>query len=462
MVEDLKGKPTKEFARWASQLNFGDIPAEVVEYVKLLILDSFGIGICGSTTVPGRMLTNHVKEFGGCGKACIWGDGFRSDVVNVPMANGSFTHALELEDTHRASNHHATCVTLPPAMAFADQYGASGKEVITAATAGIEVSCRIGIGVKLTTDALQRGWHAVGALGGIGGAVTFGKLLRLDKDRMAHAISLGGTQLMGIWSTCLTMSKPFHAGKGGSNGVLAALLARRGFTGGHELLEAKQGSYSHIMCDNFDLNIMTEGLGEVWEAQKIGFKPYPSRRILHTPIDAVLKVVREHKPDPDQIETVTIISRKAVIEDALARTWSYPKDVHEAKHCMPFIIAVAVAERDMSIDQIQPATVQSKAINEFASNKVKLVEDPELTKEYPRTHTSRCVVKMKDGAEYKSESIFPPGEPENPMSREEIITKFRRLASRVIDERRIEELIERVADFDKEGNVAEVTPLLHL
>ncbi len=458
MSEELEKRPTLKFAKWTSQLRFEDIPREVGEYTKLLILDSFGIAILGSTMVLGRMLTNHIKEFGANGRACIWGDGFRSDVMNAAMANGAFMHCTELEDCHRWSFHHATCATVPAAMAFADQYGASGQDLITAVTAGIEVTCRIGVGTRLAADANKRGWHAVGALGGFGGAITFGKLLQMDEKKMAQALSLGGTQPVGIWATCYDMSKRFHAGKGASNGVLAALLANRGVTGGTEILEAKHGSFSQIMCDNFDLGVMTRGLGREWETSKTALKPYPCKRAFHTAIDGLLKIVKEHNPHPDQIERIIISSGDIVT----LKPFAPPVDQYDAQINFPFLLAVAVYEGDMFIEQLRTENLKSKAINEFAAHKIKFESDPELTKDFPRTFTARCFVKMKNGKEFKAEFAYPLGEPENPMSKEEAIQKFRRTASYAIDDRRMDQLIERVSNLEKEGNAANLTPLLHL
>lgn len=221
--------------RW-SALSFDELPAEVVEVGRHCLLDWLGCTLAGVAEPLAALLRQEVT---GGGPATIVATARTADVRTAALVNGATGHALDFDDTHTLLSGHPSAPVLPAALAAAEELDASGDRLLTAFVAGVEIECRVG--ALLAPGHYRAGWHATGTIGTLGAAAAVAHLLGLDAGRVTHALALAATQAAGVKASFGTMAKPLHAGKAASDGLLAARLAARGFTGNPGVLEAPQG-----------------------------------------------------------------------------------------------------------------------------------------------------------------------------------------------------------------------------
>jgi len=232
----MEQSPTRELARFVTNLKYDDLPLDVVDHVKLAILDAIGVGIFSGTKIWGKIMADFVRECGGVEEAEVWGYEFKTSSVNAALANGTFAHGFELEDLHLPTTVHPGGVTVPPALATAThKRGVSGKQCITAVAAGFEAVIRVGLCVNqgaVKYGQMTRGWHSASTCGPFGAAASAGKILELDEERMLHALAIAGNQSTDFVSgPTAAMDKRMGIGRAAQSGVIAALLAEKGFTG---------------------------------------------------------------------------------------------------------------------------------------------------------------------------------------------------------------------------------------
>lgn len=216
--------------------------------------------------------------------------------MNAALANGAFSHALDMDDLHNASIIHLGTVVVPAALAVAEQIGASGKQLITAIAAGYEIGARVGEAVNPDSYFF---WHTTGTAGTFGAAAAAAKLLTLDAEQTAHCLGSAGSQAAGLWEFLQegAMSKTLHAGKAAFNGIFAAFLAKEGFTGATKILEGEKG-FCLAMTSKAKLNKLTEGLGQgKYKIDENAFKPYAACKHCHASINAVQLIGRDYNLD---------------------------------------------------------------------------------------------------------------------------------------------------------------------
>ena len=220
-------------------LELRSLPAAVTEAAGLCLTDWIGVAIRGSTEPLAAALDAVVGATGGDPQATVIGRGRRTSALLAALANGAQGHALDFDDTHLASIVHGSAPVAPAALAIAEWRRRPGSAVVEAFVAGFEVETRIGrvIGRKLA----DRGWHVTAMLGHFGAVAAAGKLLGLTAEQLGRALGIAGTQAAGLEQSLGTMSKPLHPGKAAMNGILAALLAREGFTGPTGILDGHDG-----------------------------------------------------------------------------------------------------------------------------------------------------------------------------------------------------------------------------
>jgi len=240
---------TRDLAAFASRLKFEDIPRAVVEHMNDCVLDSIGCCLHGVTLPWTRKVQEMVLAEGALPAASIFGGGGRTSVSQAVLVNGTAGHAFELDDIHKESIIHPGSLAMPVAMALAESAGgASGRDLITATVAGYEVGTRVGNAA--TMSLFLRGFHPQGTSGAFVAAATAGRMLGLDPAQMQHTLGITGSQAGGLMAAQEgAMVKRFHCGRAAQSGVYSALLARRGFTGITNVLEAPYGGYLSSLSD---------------------------------------------------------------------------------------------------------------------------------------------------------------------------------------------------------------------
>jgi 2-methylcitrate dehydratase PrpD len=446
-------------AQYISGLTYQDIPHEVIAHLKLCIIDSFGCALFGSTLPWGKIITSFAKEMGKGKEARIWGDGAEVPSTSAPLANGTLIHSFEMDDLHRVGVIHPGAEAIPAADALVRRAGhVDGKRFLTALVAGYEVGCR----VAMTGGAsqLRRGFHPSATSGTFAAGAAAAKMLQLNPLRTLHTLGIAGTQAAGLMAAQhASMVKRMHPGRSAQAGVYGALLAAKGFTGIEDILEAPYGGFCSTFCDNPNLSYLTEDLGERFETLNVGCKPYPCCGSNHTSIDALKKILREH-PEV-RAEDVSKIRIRTTRATKLHVGWPYkPKSMTTAQMNLPFCIAVLLHDRDFFVEQITEQSIRSEAILK-TTRKIEVLEDPELEALGDEgRHGVHLEIQLQNGRHYSEKVLHAKGSDRQPMTRDEILQKFRLLAAHVLSRSRVERLADTLLNLEKLDDAKKLARLL--
>ena len=442
---------TKELARWAAELRYEDLPPALISKLKDCMLDMIGCAVAGSDKP--EILNMKSALMRGEGEALVWGTGRRIPAAYALLLNGAMSHTVELDDLHKPSKIHAACVTAPPVLTVGETLGADGKAALKAAAIGYEVTIRLGM--ALGTDShRRRGWHATATCGSFGAAAAIGSLLGLNEIQMANALGLAGTQTGGLMAYTAdgSMAKRFHAGKAGENGWLAATLAKAGFTGPTYVLEAPDGSYAHAASDAYDLDILLDGLGTRWHAVDTGLKYYACCGHIHQAIDAAIRLTKEHGIEADDVAAVEVRTY-----DVAGMAWGFrsaPRNTVEAQFNIPYAVAVAILDKQAFLPQFEQARLSDPAILALAQ-KITVKTDEAYTKRYPAEWCSGVTITLKDGRAFSHEVCGAKGDPANPLTEEEVQSKFRILTADKLTEDAKERTIRFFTGLERQPRLAD-------
>jgi len=459
MKENPSQEPlTARLAEFVAGLEFDAIPPEVIARVKLCILDTLGCALYGSMLPWGRIIIEFVK---GCGEgrgALLWGDGSEVPSSNAPLANGTLVHSFELDDIHRDAVLHPGAVTLPAADALAHRNHVTGKQFLTAVVAGYEVGCRVGLAGGHSQ--LRRGFHPSGTTGTFAAAAAAAKMLGLNGRETVHALGIAGTQGAGLMAAQVaSMVKRMHPGRAAQSGVYGAVLARKGFTGIEDILEAPYGGFYSTLCDQVEKTRALQRLGEDYGLLNVGFKIYPCCANNHTSLDA-LKNIRKAHPSlgAQDVEKAVVKTTRTSIDHV---GWPYkPESVTSAQMNLSYCLAAALIDGDFFIDQVSEEAIRRPDILEL-TRRIEVVEDPELEGLDDRhRYAVKLELHLRKGQCLKEKVLQAKGSEENPLSESEIISKFRLLASSVLKESQIDRLLDtiyRLEQVEDAGILAQFT-----
>lgn len=449
---------SEKLGRFAYLLDYNNIPKSCLKTMKRNLLDSIGCGIFGATTEPGQIAADLVKDLPGEGPGTLWACQFKGPVLNVALGLGIFIHSYDFDDTHNGAKLHPASAVLPAALCMGEEMGSSGRDLITALIAGYEVMIRVSLGAG-PNAVKMRGWHLTGVCGTLGAAAAAGKLAHLSFPFFQSALGLAGSQSAGVWAFNVegAMSKRLHPGKAAQSGILSVILARRGFTGPKQILEAEDGGLCRALSDEYDFSKITEGLGEIFETEKTSIKPYASCRSVHSSIDAVKKLKSNYAINPTDIETV-LVYNSAVVKTQTG--WEYiPSTPLKAQMSMQYNVAVAFLEGDVLPAQFAKQKLSDPQICDLA-RRVKFVVDSEIDQIYPKEFPSIVEVILKDGKCIKARVDSPKGSPKNPLSYQEVKEKFLGLATVKLSRNKAEEIIKIVDHLERLESIKELTALL--
>jgi 2-methylcitrate dehydratase PrpD len=368
-------------------------------------------------------------------------------------------HSFELDDLHRVGVIHPGSEAIPAADALVRHARRiDGKQLITAVVAGYEVGCRVG----MTGGAaqLRRGFHPSATSGTFAAGAAAAKMLRLNPAKTVHALGIAGTQAAGLMAAQhSSMVKRMHAGRSAQAGVYGALLAARGFTGIEDILEAPYGGFCSTFIDGPDLSHLTDQLGERFETLNAGFKPYPCCGSNHTSIDALRKILREHpEVDAENVKKVRIRTTRAT---KLHVGWPYePKSLTTAQMNLSYCVAVLLHDREFFVDQVTSKSIRRPDVV-ATTKKIEVLEDPQfdLLGDEGR-HGVDLEVQLGNGKSYREKVLHAKGSDKSPMTRDEVLRKFRLLASPVLSRPRVAKLEETLVNLEKLDDAREIAKLL--
>lgn len=403
-----------------------------LDAAALFVLDAVANAVAGGATEPGKTLM-------------AWAGGIaRGDAGRHALLMGGLTHILEVDDLHRASVVHPGCVVVPASFALAGQV--DGHGFLTSVLHGFEATCRVGMAVG---KAHYKIWHSTATCGPFGSAMAGAALLGLDDDQAVHALGNAGTQSAGLWQFMDTgaMSKHLHAGRGAEAGVVAAQLAKKGFTGPPEILEGAQGLFAGA-CPDADPDAVLRNRDHRWQLHETSIKPWPSCRHTHPAIDAALEL-SALICDPAEIAAVNLETYGAAM-DVCNRP--DPKSVYEAKFSLHHTVAVALADGVVNFDSFE-----ADARDRLAGLRGKVASkvcEPYLSA-YPKDWGSAVEVVMHDGTRLRAERQQCKGDPQAALSAGEMRSKAHMLMS-LGEHPDPDRLIDAILDMANNGAVPDL------
>lgn len=442
---------SERLARFISDLDSEKLPADVIEMAKLCALDWMGSAIAGSTTRPTRMLVQVASALGGRPQSTMIANGLQTSCHLAAMVNAASSHAVEMDDLHKPSVLHPAAAVIPAALAVAERDGRSGSDLLTAIVAGYEVAIRIG---EALGPSHYQFWHTTATCGVFGAAAAAGKLLRLTPEQMVWALGSAGTQSAGLWEFLVdgAMSKQLHLAKAAADGLLAALLAQQGFTGARKIIEGEKG-LARATSTTPDLARLTDGLSDrPFRILENSFKVHAACYHIHSTIDAVLALKAKHHFNPAEVRKIHVRLYSAAI-DLLAKV--QPTSPYAAKFSIPYCIATALLHGHVGLGDFHEEGIRDRTLQRLMSA-VELERDPELDKVYPDRWPAIVAVETVTGKRHEARVDYPKGDPNNPMSREELIEKFHTLTGRIIPEPIRHLLIKRCLTLDTLQNVQQL------
>jgi 2-methylcitrate dehydratase PrpD len=443
--------PAQELAALAARVARQGLPRELRADMAGRVVDLLGNSLAATREEPARIVSAMVGAWAGAPAASAIGMAERLPAPSAALVNGTLAHSLDFDDTHLPSVLHPSAAVIPAALAVAEEVGASGPALLDAATVGVEVTCRLGMAgydsAANNSVFFDRGQHATAICGAVGAAVAAGMLRGLDEDQLTSAIGIACSMGAGVIEANRTGGtvKRVHCGWAAHAGVVAADLARHGLTGPPTVLEGRFGFLQAFLGDRVDLDRVTAGLGEHWETPGVFFKPYPCNHFTHAGIDAALRL-RASGVSPDEITALTLGVPAPVLHTIgePPQEKARPRSGYHGAFSGPFTVAAAllgggglgVFHEDFTDEAARDPRRLALAA------KVRVVADPECNAIFPRQFPAVLTADLADGSRRTERVLVNRGGPGNPLSPEELTTKFTLNARRATDDARAERIAE--------------------
>ncbi|NML48365.1 MmgE/PrpD family protein [Ramlibacter sp. G-1-2-2] len=452
---------THGIAQFVSGLHYEDVPAQVIERIKLLMLDSLGCALYGANLPWTRILQETLTGVDATRDCAIWGTKLRLSAPHAALVNGTQVQGFELDDVHRAGVLHVGAVVLPALIALSEKHRKiDGREFLAAAVAGYEIGPRVGL--CMGPEHIGQGWHSGATLGVFSAAAGAARGLGLDVDRTVHALGIAGTQSAGLMAAQYgAMVKRMHAGRSSQSGLYGALFAESGFTGIQNVLESEYGGFCTTFSrstDRFKLSELTAGFGEVWQTLAVSLKFYSCVGSNHTTLDAI-RVLQGRRPFGAQdIESIVVHGSQVTMDHV---GWKYvPQGLTSAQLNLPYCVATLLLEGNCFVEQFTEDKVADPQRMALAE-KVSVRHDDAITALGAKfRHKVRVVVRLRDGTEMEATVEAPCGSEHNFASADDVIAKFRNLAATALAPSRIESLCDAMMSLETAPDASVLAALL--
>ncbi|MDO8472854.1 MAG: MmgE/PrpD family protein [Dehalococcoidia bacterium] len=425
---------TEDVARFVNGLSLNKVPGPAVKAARMAILDCLGVSLAGSREPVGRIMVEAARCSGGKDTSTIIGSGIKTTAPEAALANGTMAHAMDYDDYCFLAGGHPSVTLVPAILALGEKRHISGKQVLEAYLVGFEVECRIGR--EIAYDIQSRGWHPTSVWGPMGAALACCKVLGLNMEQTRTALGIATAGTAGLRGNFGTMTKPLHAGKSASWGVIAAQMAEKGLTANEEILEAPLGFFNSMSVPGkYDLHRMTADLGSRFLiSENLAFKPYPSCGISHPSIDAVLHLIDRHGILADDVAQVECCTGDTV---PVTLRYHRPATVLEGKFSLEYCVAVALLDREVSLRQFTEERVRDPVVQAFLA-RVRYVHAPEHSGWDAHLGPQSVTIRLRDGREYSHEVVLARGQPQVPLNDLDMATKYRDCARRVLNDEAVE------------------------
>ena len=419
---------TRYVAEFIVNTRYENIPGEVVELGKKDMLDGFGLALSGSVGETGPLVHKYLEQGGfQPGEATVAGTALKVAPRFAAFANGVAIHNDDFDDTQLAAAKdrvyglltHPTAPVLSAALAVAETKPVSGRNLMAAYHAGVEVECKIA--EAISPRHYEDGFHSTGTIGTLGAAAAAARLRGFDLDQTLRTLGIAASEGAGLRENFGTMTKPFHAGHAAENGVFAADLAALGWTAAKQILEAPRGFF-HAYGGTFEPSFIQNKLGNPWTfaSPGVSIKPFPSGSLTHPGMTEMLRLIRTNDLKPEQVEKVDVGTNHNM-PNALIH--HHPTTGLQAKFSMEYCMAILLLYGNAGLGDYTDEAVNRPEAQAML-RQVNFYVDPEAERAGYDRMTTIIHIHLKDGKVLQGRADFAKGSPANPMTYDEVAAKF--------------------------------------
>ena len=446
---------TAKLAQFVVDAKYDAFPPQAIKTAKVAVRDCLGVALAGSREEDAKICAAIAREENAKEETTVIGAGFKTSALSAALANGTAAHAMDYDHSFTLMGQ-PTAPIIPATFALGESLGASGRQVIEAYMVGYEVTAKL---VHSLSDSNHEGWHAPSSLGAFGAAAACAKLLGLNAGQTEMALGITASMASGVVANFGTMTKPLHVGHGARNGVLAAKLAKKGFTANAKAIEAASVGYYQTHHGGTAVHESAiEELGRDYALLSDGLriKPYPCGGLTHQVIDSVLEFRSKHNLTPDMIDSVAVDVVKHTFDRIAFRV---PQNGIQGKFCMPYLVARALIDGKVSLHAFTDEAVRDANVLKLAE-KVQMNLDTTLKKTDPGGRPCRVTIRLKNGQTYTREAQHSKGSPEFPMSEDELRGKFTECAREVLSESDSRRVLENIESLEKLSSIGPLCEML--
>jgi 2-methylcitrate dehydratase PrpD len=428
--------------QYAADERTASLGPDVRHAAKRALIDFFAALLPGTALPPATLLIRGLADEIGHGRAYLYGDGRRAPLRTAALINATASHTIEFDDIFRDAVYHPGCPVIGAALAAAQARGASGDALLRAIVVGYEVSTRIGVAVQ---PSHYRFWHTTGTVGTFGAAAAVASILDADASATAHAIATAGTFAAALQQAFRSdaMSKPLHAGHAADAGAMAALGAAQGVTGALDVLEGPAG-FGAAMSTGADWSRATAGLGRDYNITRMTVKNHGCCGHSFAAIDAALALQAEHGLAPEDIERIRIGSYRASVDVTGRQDVSTP---FEGRFSSPFVVASALVHGSVRLDGFTEERLRDPRVQAL-TRRITVELDPQCEADFPGRRSARMEITTKNGRTLSRYQPTRKGDPDDPLTDDELVAKYTELASPVIGSARAKSLLDAIWGID--------------
>ena len=438
---------TKTLAEFVTSTNIDDLPKEVIDEAKLCFLDWLAVTLAGANDPEVNSVIELVELVGGKEQATVLGRNIRTSILNTALLNGMISHVLDFDDTSIEFLGHPSVTLFPCLLAVSEWKQDCGMDFLGAFVIGFEMGCRVALGA--TVNHYLAGWHGTSTIGHFSSTAGCAKLLGLNTEQLVYALGAAGTQAAGIKTVFGTSCKPLHAGKACFNGLLSALLAQKGFTSIENILEGEKCFWDMFSTD-WDAEKALDDLGKKWNILGNKYKVHASCYETHPSIEAALALKKAYSIDPNRIQKIDIHVLPPVLEMAGKEK---PSKALEGKFSITYSVANAILREDTGIAAFTDEKVNDPEVITLR-DKIQVIPSDQVSP------FEADVIIYTDSSSYQKRLDILQHLMDDKEKKDKILTKFRSLAAFILDKDRIEEIIRRVENLEKEESMADVVRLM--
>ena len=455
----MKEYITYKLAEFTKNLKYEDLTEETILNVKRFLLDSIGCAFGGSQTHDVKIMLDFYNDMAGKPEATVINSGKKLPMINQCLLNSLMIRALDYNDIYWEEDPSHPSDLIPAALTPAEVLHKSGKDLIVALVLAWEWEQRLcefaHPGVRETK------WHHA-TLTQFASPLAAGKVLDLSVEELVHAIGISASHnhtLGVVTAGDLTMMKNTVDPMATQSGLQAALLAQRGYEGPAHVIDGKEGLVQVFKDNEFELNILTDGLGETFRINRCSLKAFPTEALTHTPMSAVIQLMKEHNIDKKDIEQVTIgtVARAA---DILSDPSKYDPQTREtADHSLPYCLAVCIVDGTATPASFEKEKIFDPEVRSFLP-KIKVYADADIEKTFPALKRAKAEIMTKDGKKHQLTLDYPLGDYRQPMDEGTLMKKFDSMVIPITGQSRRDKIVEAIMNLDKVSDVADFAKLL--